>query len=220
MRSRLLPLLAAITFFAFVLSACSRGGGAQSDAPLVSIGEGLYGPDGASAVIVASGLANVSGLATDSQGRLWATTAAFTDSGADGLYVIPTAGAAPVEVVSGLHTPMGLLWIEDRLLVSSAEGVLAFDGFDGSRFASEQTLATFSGAGILGELVLGADGRVRVHGISAPCDNCDPDSKWAAAVVSFLRRHRCPCRGVGDSRTRWARVRPWHGRPPHDDEPA
>lgn len=185
MSIRPIILLAAALAAFTILAACSTNPSSQDENGLVTIGAGLSGPKGASASLAASGLKNVSALAEDSQGRLWATSAAFTDTGADGLYVVPTPGAAPVEVVSGLHTPMGLLWIGDRLLVSSAEGVLAFDGFDGAKFASEQTLATFNGAGILGELVLGDDGRVRV-GISAPCDNCDPDSKWAAAVVSFL----------------------------------
>ncbi|MEO8539137.1 MAG: hypothetical protein ABI577_05305 [bacterium] len=135
--------------------------------------------------MVATGLKNVSGLAQDSQGRLWAVTAAFNDIGTDALYVIPAPGQDAVKVAGDLHTPMGLLWTSDRLYVSSAEGVIAFDGFDGARFAKQQTIATFSGAGIMGGLALGNDGRIRV-GISAACDNCVPDSKWAASVVSFL----------------------------------
>lgn len=186
MRLRILLPLALLLAALAILSACSQNGGdAQPGASPGDIGAGLSGPKGASAAVVATGLKNVSGLAEDAQGRLWAVTAAFTDVGGDALYLVPRPGAAPVEVVPALHTPMGLLWIGDRLYISSMEGVLVFQGFDGAKFASEQTLATFSGAGIMGGLALGADGRIRV-GISAPCDSCDPESKWAAAVVSFL----------------------------------
>ena len=31
-----------------------------------------------------------------------------------------------------MHTPMGLLWIDDELYVSSIEGITVFRGFDGS----------------------------------------------------------------------------------------
>lgn len=185
MQIRLLVIFAAAISVAGLLTACSKGSPSPGDGSTADIGAGLSGPHGAAATVVASGLKNVSGLAEDGNGRLWATTAAFTDNGTDGLFVVTSPGAAPIEVVAGLHTPMGLLWIGDKLYVSSTEGVLVFSGFDGTKFASEQTLATFNGAGILGGMVLGSDGRIRL-GISSPCDNCQPPSKWAAAVVSFL----------------------------------
>ena len=186
MRFRLLFALAIASVAIPLTAACSNSpGAAPNGTAAVEIGAGLTGPRGASATVIATGLKNVSGLAEDSQGRLWASTAAFTDTGTDGLHLVSESGAAPREVVSNLHTPMGLLWIGDRLYVSSLEGVLAFDGFDGSHFANEQTIATFNGAGILGGMVMGSDGRIRL-GISAPCDNCDPASRWAATVVSFL----------------------------------
>lgn len=186
MHFKLLLVLAMAAVALPLTLACSNSPASNSgSAPLVDIGAGLTGPKGASAEVAASGLKNVSGLAEDPQGRLWIATAAFTDTGTDGLYVITASGAAPLQVVPNLHTPMGLLWVGDRLYVSSAEGVLALDGFDGARFADEQTVVTFSGAGIMGGLVMGGDGRIWL-GISAPCDSCDPASKWAAAIVSFM----------------------------------
>jgi glucose/arabinose dehydrogenase len=152
---------------------------------LVAIGAGLSGPKGASAEVVATGLSNVSGLAEDSRGRLWVATAAVTDTGTDALYMVAGEGEPPIKVVGDLHTPMGLLWIGGALYVSSTAGILKFSGFDGAQFAQQLTVATFHGTGIMGALVLGTDGRIRV-GISAACDNCQPDSEWAAAIVSFL----------------------------------
>lgn len=185
-KPRLLVWIAVLAVLVPLLACCFSGAQDKAnDSALVDIGAGLSGPKGAAATVVASGLPNVSGLAEDLQGRLWVVTAAFNDVGTDGLYVVTSAGVEPVKVIGDLHTPMGLLWIGERLYVSSAEGVLAFDGFDGAHFANEQTIATFDGAGIFGGLVLGGDGRIRV-GISAPCDGCEPATKWAAAVVSFL----------------------------------
>ncbi|MBK7726699.1 MAG: hypothetical protein IPI33_16215 [Dehalococcoidia bacterium] len=149
------------------------------------IGAGLTGPTGTAAELVTSGPPNVSALAEDSLGRLWLATAAFTDTGTDAIYVVTNAGEGLLEVVPGMHTPMGLLWIDDELYVSSIEGITVFRGFDGSRFAEEETILTFPGGGVAGSIVLGVDGRLRV-GISAPCNACEPESRWAAAVVSFL----------------------------------
>jgi glucose/arabinose dehydrogenase len=154
-------------------------------ATLVDIGAGLQGPSGLAATIVASGLANVAALAVDSDGRLWAATAAYTDEGADGLYVVTSPGTEPHEVVAGLHTPLGLLWIGDTLYVSSAIGVEELQGFDGVRFASRTTVFPLpKGAGEPNGLALSPDGRIAL-GVSAPCDACTPTQAESAAVVSF-----------------------------------
>lgn len=183
-----------MTLFAGLLALASVTVSNCSDAPAdgenpaetqVPIGAGLTGPTGTVAELVTSGPPNVSALAEDSLGRLWLATAAFTDTGTDAIYVVTNAGEGLLEVVPGMHTPMGLLWIDDELYVSSIEGITVFRGFDGSRFAEEETILTFPGGGVAGSIVLGVDGRLRV-GISAPCNACEPESRWAAAVVSFL----------------------------------
>jgi glucose/arabinose dehydrogenase len=174
-----------------IVAGCVGGGTGPAASPatssttLVDIGAGLEGPSGLTATIVASGLANVAALAVDSDGRLWAATAAYSDEGADGLYVTTSPGAKPREVVAGLHTPLGLLWIGDTLYVSSAVGVEALRGFDGTRFASRTTVfALAKGAGEPNGLALSPDGRI-VLGISAPCDACKTTQAESAAVVSF-----------------------------------
>jgi len=125
-------------------------------------------------------------MAFDAQGRLWVATADYSDAGEDAVYVVPQAGATPIAVVRGLHTPLGLLWIGDSLYVASKERVDAFTGFDGTAFASQLTIVTLpSGVGEVNGLALGRDGRIRL-GISAPCDHCTPTSELSGAVVSFL----------------------------------
>jgi glucose/arabinose dehydrogenase len=128
----------------------------------------------------------VSGLAFDTKGRLWATTADFEDAGRDALYVITAAGAEPQKVVPSLHTPMGLLWYNESLYVTSATGVDVYSSFDGSKFAEHKTILDVEAAiGKPGGIVLGPDGRMQM-GISAPCDSCTPTSQYSGAVVSFL----------------------------------
>ncbi|MGE3073557.1 MAG: sorbosone dehydrogenase family protein [Dehalococcoidia bacterium] len=161
---------------------CGSDGGATTKPE--SIGAGLTAPSGTSAAKISSGAANISALAEDSDGAIWFATAAYIDSGDDAMYRVADDGSA-TRVATGLHTPMGLLWLDDALYVSSADGITVFSGFDGTSFANQANLVKFPGSGVLGALVQGPDGRLRV-GISASCDHCDPDSEWAAAVVSFL----------------------------------
>jgi glucose/arabinose dehydrogenase len=127
----------------------------------------------------------VSALASDASGRLWIATADFEDEGRDALYVVADEGDAPIRIVADLHTPMGLLWHDDALYVSSAVGVDRYRGFDGARFAShERVLEVPEGVGNPGMLALSRSGRMLV-GISAPCDNCVPASEHSAAILSF-----------------------------------
>jgi glucose/arabinose dehydrogenase len=159
---------------------------------LVSIGAGLKGRSGLSATVAADGLSKVSALAFDADGRLWALTAGYEDDGTDGLYVVPSistsASAAPVAVLTGLHTPMGLLWHDGWLYVASGTTVDAYRGFDidTATFAEHRTVLTLpDGVGLLGGLAVDSTGRLSL-GVSAPCDACTPESEYSAAILSFL----------------------------------
>ena len=191
----------ALTLAALLLAGCAAPAGAISVATsaspaspdsaattvpgLVDIGAGLQGPAGLVATVIATGLPNVASLAIDATGRIWAGTAAFDDAGTDAIYVI-AGGAAPLKVVSAMHTVLGLAWVGDELFVASKESITAWTGFDGAAFTTHRTIVAFAaGVGEVNEIVLGPDGHLYV-GISAPCNACattDPDS---AAVVSFL----------------------------------
>jgi glucose/arabinose dehydrogenase len=178
-------LLLGSTALTLVLG-CVGATPSPSPPPLVSIGAGIEGPAGLTATIEATGLANVAALAVDDDGRLWAATAAYSDEGKDGLYLVSSAGVMPTEIVNDLHTPLGLLWIGDTLYISATGGVTVYRGFDGSRFASSAPILALSdGVGEPNGLALSPDGRI-VLGISAPCDACTPTRSESAAVVSFL----------------------------------
>ncbi len=129
---------------------------------------------------------NVATLAFDDQGRLWAGTAAFTDDGTDGVYVIAQPGATPQLVISGQHTVLGLLWYKSELYVSSKESVDAYSNFDGSRFVkTRRVLSLPSGVGEVNGLAVSPEGRL-ILGVSAPCNACVSQSQYSAAVLSFL----------------------------------
>jgi glucose/arabinose dehydrogenase len=155
-------------------------------ASLTEIGAGLQGPAGLAATVYDTGLSHVSAFAFDASERLWAATAAYTDDGSDGVYLVAAAGAAPVKVIAGQHTPLGLVWIGDMLYVASAGRVDGYSGYKHGAFARHSTVLTLpSGVGETNGLALAPDGRF-VLGVSAPCDACTPTSPYAGAVLSFL----------------------------------
>ncbi len=166
-------------------ASCGASSSASTTTTLVSIGAGLRGPAGLAASVYATGLIHVAALATDADGRVWAATAAYEDSGTDAVYVMPKPGATPVKVITGLHTPLGLLWHDGTLFVSSHARVDAYGGFNGTTFATRRTVVSFPAkVGENNGLALAPDGRIML-GISAPCDACTPKITWSASVVSF-----------------------------------
>lgn len=171
---------------ALVVAAVVVCAGCGTSAPkLVAIGAGLSGPAGLHATIYAHGPTNVAAFAFDPQGRLWLATADYTDTGTDSLYVVGHQGAKPVEVVSRLHTPLGLLWYRNALYVASRGRVDAFSDLHGTTFAARRTIVTLpANVGESNNLVVAPDGRMLL-GISAPCDHCTPTSKFSGAIVSF-----------------------------------
>ncbi len=164
-------------------SSTSRATAAPTN--LVSIGAGLRGPNGLAASVYTTGLAHVAALTTDPEGRLWAATAAYEDRGDDGVFLLSQSGGPPVRVISSLHTPLGLLWYQSSLYVSSNERVEMYRDFNGATFATQRTVVSFpANVGENNGLALSPDGRIML-GISAPCDACTPKVQWSAAVVSF-----------------------------------
>jgi glucose/arabinose dehydrogenase len=179
--------LHAIAAFSIVLvAACGGTNGASPTPALTSIGNGLHGPAGLHATVFARGLSDAAALAFDSAGRLWVATAAFSYSGTDGIYVVDHAGATPIEVVTGLRTPLGLLWYSGSLYVASTSRVDAYSNFNGTRFLAHRTILTLpTGSGEVNEIVLAPDGRM-LMGITASCDHCTPSLAVSGSIVSFL----------------------------------
>jgi glucose/arabinose dehydrogenase len=170
-----------------LVAACGSAPGASSPTPArTNIGDGLEGPAGLTASTYATGLSHAAALAFDPEGRLWVATAAFTYDGTDGVYVVDHAGAAPIEVIPGLRTPLGLLWYEGSLYVASTSQVGAYSDFNGTTFLEHRTILTLpTGSGEVNELVLAPDGEM-LMGITAPCDHCTPSLAVSGSIVSFL----------------------------------
>lgn len=171
-------------------SGTASGTGTASPSPanvtLSDIGSGLQGPAGLAATVYASGLSNVSAFAFDSDGRLWAATASYEDTGTDAVYLVAAAGAAPTKVIGEIHTPLGLVWEGEVLYVASAGHVDAYTDLDDLTFRTQTTVLTLpAGVGEVNGIVMSAEGRL-VLGVSAPCDACAPTSADEAAIISFL----------------------------------
>jgi glucose/arabinose dehydrogenase len=177
---------AVVVIAAVFASVCaSPVGAATSHDGLFTIGAGLRGVRGLEATVYAIGLRHVSAFAEDPHGQLWVATADALDEGDDGVYLVSSEGASPSKVITDVHTPLGLLWHQGALVVSSASRVDSYSNFDGTRFAEQHTIVSFpAGTGENNGLALSPDGRL-VLGISAPCDSCKPTSPWSASIVSF-----------------------------------
>jgi glucose/arabinose dehydrogenase len=176
------PILLTTLVLGALLVASSTAGAATR---LVSIGAGLQGPKGLHATVYATGLPHVSAFALDGTGRLWVTTSAAAGHGADGVFVIPKAGAKPVKVISGLKGPLGLVWHGSTLFVASIGQVDAFSGLRGARFAKRTRILTEpAGHGWNQNLVLAPNGRL-IMSIASACDHCTKTSRWSASIISF-----------------------------------
>ncbi len=149
------------------------------------IGAGLRGPAGLVATTYTNGAVHASALAFDNHGRLWIATAAYDDTDADAVLLASQAGETAHPVITGLHTPLGLLWQGTTLYVAAKGGVDAYVGFDGTSFAAHTTvLALPADVGEVNGLAVAPDGRLLL-GVSAPCDHCVPTSPSSAAILSF-----------------------------------
>ena len=178
------------TLFAiFVAASLVAGCGAStvsssSSSALVDIGVGIKGPSGLQATVYAGGLTHAAAFALDAQQRLWVATADYTDNGQDGVSLVASTGATPVEVISRLHTPLGVVWHDGVLFVASKARIDAYSGLEGSTFTKRRTVLTLPAkVGEVNNMVLAASGRLLV-GISAPCDHCTPTSKYSGAIIS------------------------------------
>jgi glucose/arabinose dehydrogenase len=178
--------VSSLLVLALLAAGCgSASRSATSSADPVDIGEGLQGPAGLQATIYATGLRNVSALALDARGRLWATTSGASDHSHDGVYLIPRAGGAPIKVIGGIEGPLGLVWHAGRLYVASLGRVEVFSGLAGSHFAHRTAVIVEPGGhGWNNAIVATPDGRL-VMGISSACDHCISRTRWSGTIVSF-----------------------------------
>lgn len=175
-------------------------GSASAGTGLVSIGAGLRGPSGVRATLYATGLRNVSALAVDSRGRLWATTSAASDHSHDGLYLVPHRGAKPV-LVAHVAEPLGLVWAGTTLYVAARGRVYAFTHLAGHRFGKRSVILHGPDPKAANDTILVLpNGRLMVS-VSATCDHCLQTSRYSAAIVTFDRdggRLRVYARGIRD----------------------
>jgi glucose/arabinose dehydrogenase len=185
--SRAAALVGLLAALALLAAGCGSGSAKTptTDPGPVAIGQGLQGPAGLKATVYATGLRNVSALAFDAGGRLWATTSAASDHSHDGVYLIPHSGGTPVKVISGVKGPLGLLWHAGRLYVTSLGRLDVFSDLRGRRFAERKAVIVEpAGHGWNNAIVALPGGRLAMS-ISAACDHCVSHSRWSGTIVSF-----------------------------------
>jgi glucose/arabinose dehydrogenase len=184
-RAKVAALLALATLAAACTATASGSTPSATTTNLVSIGAGLKGRAGLVASVYATGLADVSALALDADGRLWVATSGATGHSTDAVYEVAAAGATPVKVISGLKGPLGLAWYHGTMYVSSIGRVDAFSDLRGTRFAHRHIILSGPVAGALnGGLLMLPSGRF-VMSVATSCDHCAPSSRWSATIVSF-----------------------------------
>lgn len=177
----------AIATAALLIAGCGSGSSASNattTSALVDIGAGIQGVSGLHATTYATGLTHAAAFALDAQRRLWVATAGYSDSGTDGVYLASAAGAKPIEVVSYLHTPLGLVWHDGTLYVASKARIDAYSNLVGSKFSAHRAVVTLpTDVGEVNNMVLATDGRLLV-GITTPCDHCIPASQYSGAIIA------------------------------------
>jgi glucose/arabinose dehydrogenase len=185
---RVVLLTSALALVAAGCGSSGHGGTAPATTAAsgtAAIGEGLQGAAGLKATVYATGLRNVSALAFDSRGRLWATTSAAENHSHDAVYLVRAAGAAPVRVIAGVAGPLGLAWYRGRLYVTSLGRVDVYGDLTGDHFATHRAVIVEpKGHGWNNAIVALAGGRLAM-GISSACDHCASTTKWSGTIVSF-----------------------------------
>ena len=135
--------------------------------------------------VYARGLVHAAAFAYDSRGRLWVATSGATVHRTDGVYLVAKQGATPVKVIAHVRGPLGLVWDNGSLYVSTLDGVYRYSGFTADRFASGTLILR---SPVLGaennNLILAPNGRL-VMGISATCDHCTNYASPSGSIVSF-----------------------------------
>ena len=171
---------AAATIAALLVTAS----GAQ--AALGPAGAGITAAPGVRASVYAK-VARPTALALDPTGRLWVATADGSASPTGRVSLVAKSGAAPRTVIPGLRAPLGLLWHEGELYVSSTGRLDAYSSFSAGHFAKRRPVVTGLPTGLHQNdaVVAGPDGRLYM-GLGSPCDACVPRDPRQAAVLSFL----------------------------------
>ena len=181
-----LAALGAVALAGAALAGCgSSSTSASSSVPprLVSIGAGLHGQPGLHATVYARGVPNVAAFAFDSQGRLWAAAAGLTGHRRDGVYLIARPGDHPVRVIGGLKDPLGLVWRDGQLYVSSRHDEAVY------KVAPNGTMSTYAeGMGIATGIAFDAAENLYVG------DRSGTSPRWGASASTATF-------GAGISRT-------------------
>ena len=148
-------------------------------APNLPLRRGIQVPGGFSAYLYARGLASPTAMAFGPDGRLYVTEANGS------LAVVPTPGAAPLTLLSGLPTPLGLAFRREQLFVSIPGGVAGYRLQSGQLTGGSLVVQGLpTGRHQNDNLLILPDGDILL-GLGSTCDVCSEPDPRSAAVLRF-----------------------------------
>jgi glucose/arabinose dehydrogenase len=149
--------------------------------PNLAAAPGIGVPAGFSAYVYARGVGTVTAMAVGPDGRLYVLSAGGS------LTVVPSPGAAPQTLLSGLPTPLGLAWRGDELFISVRGSVRAYQLNNGGLAGRGTVVGGLVPANSRHQndwIVLLPNGDFLL-GLGSTCDVCNEADPRSASVLRY-----------------------------------
>jgi glucose/arabinose dehydrogenase len=140
---------------------------------------GIQVPVGFAAYRYASGLGTATAMAFGPDGRLYVTSAAGS------VAAVPSPGASPQILISGLPTTLGLVWRGNDLFVSVRGGVRAFQLAGGHLSGGGAVVAGLPVNRHQNDIPLLMPNGDFLLGVGSTCDVCTEADERSASVLRF-----------------------------------
>jgi glucose/arabinose dehydrogenase len=140
---------------------------------------GIAVPAGFTAYIYAQGLGATTAMAFGPDGRLYVL------SGAGSLSVVPSPGAGPQTLLSGLPTALGLAWRDNNLYLSVRGSVRAYQLTNGALSGRGTVVGGLPVGRHQNDWILPMPNGDFLLGVGSTCDVCSESDPRSASVLRF-----------------------------------
>jgi glucose/arabinose dehydrogenase len=140
---------------------------------------GFAAPPGFSAYVYARGLGATTSMAFGPDGRLYVLSAGGS------LAVVPSPGAGPQTLVSGLPTPLGLAWRGNDLYVSVRTSVRRYQLSNGALSGGGAVVSGLPVSRHQNDWILPMPNGDFLLGVGSTCDVCNESDSRSASVLRF-----------------------------------
>jgi len=148
-------------------------------APNLPGASGISVPAGFAAYVYARGLGTTTAMAFGPDGRLYVLNSAGT------LLVVPSPGAGPQVLVSGLPVALGLAWRANSLFVSVRGSVRAYQLSNGALSGGGAVVQGLPTGRHQNDWILPMPNGDYLLGVGSTCDVCNESDPRSAAVLRF-----------------------------------